>query len=156
MVGYLSASTTHNASFLAHVCARFKALDQFAKNNPVDKPLNLSWLFIFTYQLLFESVALVHPQECGYTSASKQRIKESVNGDLYRLLVERGDFKSTDGIPVDRAEDEDGSDPETGGGRAKKGVPSLVLKQRSKLKNYKVLPFYSGVLMILAGDTVVH
>jgi hypothetical protein len=62
LVEYLKASITHHAPFLAHVCARFNALDQFDINN-VDRPRNLSWLFIFVHQYLFQTVKLIRPQE---------------------------------------------------------------------------------------------
>lgn len=73
-------------SLTGGIAARMFALRDF-RDEILDPPINLSWNYLILHQILFEKVAIQHPQELGFPWESAQSIQERVNNDLIRLFA---------------------------------------------------------------------
>jgi hypothetical protein len=48
-------------------------------------PINLSWMFLFLCEIVWEAVALKFKAACAVEGMADQKIRENVNADLKRL-----------------------------------------------------------------------
>ena len=74
----LLKSPSHHLSF------RLLALQHL--QSVLTPPVNLSWMFLFIHQVVYEEVAIKYPRQCRVGNVAPQTIRQMVNADLLRLL----------------------------------------------------------------------